>query len=173
MSAQPMPVISMESPVSTSARLLLLGATAVALAAAAAPASACGGFPFSHGPGLGTTSTSNRSLDVGDIVTATFNNPGTDTLRIFKSAPAPVVDLLPTTAGPGAGTRTYTATATSANYTFSATKQGGDGQFATITYTCAAAPAPVPTLSEWSMILMGLLLAAGSALYIQRRQSLV
>lgn len=32
------------------------------------------------------------------------------------------------------------------------------------------APAPVPTLSEWAMILFGLALAGGAALYIQRRQ---
>ncbi|WP_426040883.1 IPTL-CTERM sorting domain-containing protein [Brevundimonas sp. TWP2-3-4b1] len=31
-------------------------------------------------------------------------------------------------------------------------------------------PAPVPTLSEWAMILFGLILAGGAALYIQRRQ---
>lgn len=30
-------------------------------------------------------------------------------------------------------------------------------------------PAPVPTLSEWAMILLGLMLAGGAALYIQRR----
>lgn len=32
------------------------------------------------------------------------------------------------------------------------------------------AAAPVPTLSEWAMILFGLVLAGGAALYIQRRQ---
>lgn len=32
------------------------------------------------------------------------------------------------------------------------------------------APAAVPTLSEWAMILFGLMLAGGAALYIQRRQ---
>lgn len=31
-------------------------------------------------------------------------------------------------------------------------------------------PVPVPTLSEWAMILFGLILAGGAALYIQRRQ---
>jgi hypothetical protein len=36
-----------------------------------------------------------------------------------------------------------------------------------------AAPAPVPTLSEWAMILFGLILAGGAALYIQRRQMAV
>ena len=34
----------------------------------------------------------------------------------------------------------------------------------------AATPTPVPTLSEWAMILFGLILASGAALYIQRRQ---
>ena len=33
-----------------------------------------------------------------------------------------------------------------------------------------APPAAVPTLSEWAMILFGLILAGGAALYIQRRQ---
>jgi hypothetical protein len=32
-------------------------------------------------------------------------------------------------------------------------------------------PAPVPTLSEWALILFGLILAGGAALYIHRRQS--
>lgn len=31
-------------------------------------------------------------------------------------------------------------------------------------------PTPVPTLSEWALILMGLIMAGGAALYIQRRQ---
>ncbi|MBB5746874.1 IPTL-CTERM sorting domain-containing protein [Brevundimonas variabilis] len=33
-----------------------------------------------------------------------------------------------------------------------------------------AAPAPVPTLSEWALILFGLILAGSAAFYIQRRQ---
>lgn len=33
------------------------------------------------------------------------------------------------------------------------------------------APAPVPTLSEWAMILLGVLLAGGAALTIQRRRA--
>lgn len=32
-----------------------------------------------------------------------------------------------------------------------------------------AAPTPVPTLSEWAMILLGVALAGGAALTIQRR----
>ena len=36
--------------------------------------------------------------------------------------------------------------------------------------TYSAGPAPVPTLSEWAMILFGLALAGGAALYIQRRR---
>lgn len=34
-----------------------------------------------------------------------------------------------------------------------------------------SAPAPVPTLSEWAMILLGLMLAGGAALTIQRRRA--
>ncbi len=33
-----------------------------------------------------------------------------------------------------------------------------------------SAPAPVPTLSEWAMILLGLTLAGGAALLVQRRR---
>ena len=32
-------------------------------------------------------------------------------------------------------------------------------------------PAPVPTMSEWAMILFGMILAGGAALYIQRRRT--
>jgi hypothetical protein len=35
----------------------------------------------------------------------------------------------------------------------------------------AAAPVAVPTLSEWAMILLGVLLAGGAALTIQRRRT--
>lgn len=35
----------------------------------------------------------------------------------------------------------------------------------------AAAPASIPTMSEWAMILLGVLLAGGAALMIQRRRA--
>lgn len=35
----------------------------------------------------------------------------------------------------------------------------------------ASAPAPVPTMAEWAMILLGVLLAGGAALTIQRRRA--
>jgi len=42
-----------------------------------------------------------------------------------------------------------------------------------VTFTATeVAPAPVPTLSEWAMILFGLILAGGAALYVHRRQQL-
>lgn len=44
----------------------------------------------------------------------------------------------------------------------------------TVTYVTGLAPPPapvaVPTMSEWAMILFGLMLAGGAALYIQRRR---
>ncbi|HEY1071806.1 IPTL-CTERM sorting domain-containing protein [Brevundimonas sp.] len=43
--------------------------------------------------------------------------------------------------------------------------RAGDG-LVSITYV---SPAPVPTMSEWAMILLGVMLAGGAALYIQRR----
>ncbi len=52
-----------------------------------------------------------------------------------------------------AGTDTTSATAATINTLTAAT----------------VAPAPVPTLSEWAMILLGLMLAGGAALHIQRR----
>ncbi|MFC5346087.1 IPTL-CTERM sorting domain-containing protein [Brevundimonas staleyi] len=39
------------------------------------------------------------------------------------------------------------------------------------TVTLGAPPAPVPTLSEWAMILLGLMLAGGAALHLQRRRA--
>ncbi|WP_426038326.1 IPTL-CTERM sorting domain-containing protein [Brevundimonas sp. DC300-4] len=36
--------------------------------------------------------------------------------------------------------------------------------------TRGVAPAPIPTLSEWAMILLGIVLAGGAALYIQGRR---
>ena len=45
--------------------------------------------------------------------------------------------------------------------------------FAASTSPVSNTPAPVPTLSEWAMILFGLILAGGAALYIQRRQMAV
>ncbi|MGE7198106.1 IPTL-CTERM sorting domain-containing protein [Brevundimonas naejangsanensis] len=40
----------------------------------------------------------------------------------------------------------------------------------TMSLTPPAPPAPVPTLSEWAMILLGVLLAGGAALHLQRRR---
>ncbi|MBX9709202.1 MAG: IPTL-CTERM sorting domain-containing protein [Caulobacteraceae bacterium] len=43
-------------------------------------------------------------------------------------------------------------------------------RYGTGTVALAPPPAPIPTLSEWAMILLGLMLAGGAALCIQRRQ---
>jgi len=40
----------------------------------------------------------------------------------------------------------------------------------TVSNTISVAAAAIPTLSEWAMILLGLTMAGGSALYIQRRR---
>ena len=40
-----------------------------------------------------------------------------------------------------------------------------------LTFEVVQVPAtPVPTLSEWALILLGVMLAGGAAIYIQRRQ---
>lgn len=50
--------------------------------------------------------------------------------------------------------------------------EGGSGAEATsVTMSLSPPPAPVPTLSEWTMILLGGLLAAGAALTIHRRRT--
>lgn len=46
--------------------------------------------------------------------------------------------------------------------------RAGNG-YVTLTYTPAVI-VPVPTMSEWAMILLGLMLAGGAALYVQRRR---
>ena len=59
-------------------------------------------------------------------------------------------------------------------YTLNQTPAGGeiyvyDGS-TTAQVTCPAVTAAIPTMSEWAMILLGLMLAGGAALYIQRRR---
>ena len=138
---------------------------------ASAPASACGGFPFSQGPGLGTSARYGLSLNAGDVVTVTYSSPGAATFSVSKAGPGAAEVIVPSTNGPVSGVATYIAPTTASDYSFSASRSGGDGQFASVNYTCAApAPAPVPTLSEWSMILLSLMMAGGAALYLERRR---
>lgn len=65
-----------------------------------------------------------------------------------------------------------TGAAASAEYTCSAGTCSVSAPFRAITGgSIVGVPvAPVPTMSEWAMILFGLMLASGAALYIQRRQ---
>lgn len=71
----------------------------------------------------------------------------------------------------------FSATLAAGTYTIVLTSLGTN-TFGNVTYrlrgpaavNLGAAPAAVPTLSEWAMILFGLILAGGAALYIQRRQ---
>lgn len=80
-----------------------------------------------------------------------------------------------------------TANKTNAGGTLTITTGAGAGGLYTCTGVCAGgnytlgshitagtmvgvAPTPVPTLSEWAMILFGLILAGGAAFYIQQRQ---
>lgn len=63
-------------------------------------------------------------------------------------------------------TQTWEGTAADAGCTsFSGWRPGAAG-----TVTPVVIPAPVPTMTEWAMILMGLLLAGGAAVMIQRRR---
>ncbi|WP_298159215.1 Ig domain-containing protein [Brevundimonas sp.] len=58
---------------------------------------------------------------------------------------------------------------TTGSYSFTIVASDTAGSEGTRTFSGSVAE-PVPTLSEWAMILFGLLLAGGAALYIQRRQ---
>lgn len=64
-------------------------------------------------------------------------------------------------------TATYVATSASTRITFLG-RNDPAGVF--IDDVSLVPVAPVPTLSEWAMILLGLMLAGGAAFYIQRRQ---
>lgn len=67
-------------------------------------------------------------------------------------------------------TRTFVATSASTRITFLGRN---DPAFVLIDdVSVVVAPVAVPTMSEWAMILLGLMLAGGAALYIQRRQAL-
>ncbi len=55
----------------------------------------------------------------------------------------------------------------------SATTVNGADSLTSGTIVGVPAAAPVPTLSEWAMILLGVIMAGGAALYIQRRRLVV
>lgn len=55
---------------------------------------------------------------------------------------------------------------------FTDSTDGSSGNTTTAQVIAVAAPATVPTLTEWAMMLMGLVLAGGAAVIIQRRSSL-
>ncbi|MGO4410335.1 MULTISPECIES: DUF11 domain-containing protein [unclassified Brevundimonas] len=65
------------------------------------------------------------------------------------------------------GAFSNTATITSAT----ADPTPGNNSAADVDTAVAAPPAPVPTLTEWAMILFGLVLAGGAALHLQRRRA--
>lgn len=67
-------------------------------------------------------------------------------------------------------TRTFVATSASTRITILGRNDPGGMIIDDV--SVVAAPAAVPTMSEWAMILLGLMLAGGAALYIQRRQAL-
>lgn len=56
---------------------------------------------------------------------------------------------------------------------FRANGNGGIGAWDAVFQVFEVATPPVPTLSEWAMIVLGLIMAGGAALYIQRRQMTV
>lgn len=59
-------------------------------------------------------------------------------------------------------------TVTGGDYVINSEATNGAGS--SLTTAAAAPPATVPTLSEWAMILFGVILAGGAALYVQRRR---
>lgn len=63
----------------------------------------------------------------------------------------------------------FTATSAVTRLTFTGRNQPSTTYIDDVSIVVAAAPAAVPTLSEWAMILLGLTLAGGAALHLQRR----
>jgi len=137
---------------------VLLSAVGASAGVTSATAVSCGGK-------------TNAQLISGDAVTVSV---------VFDSSYTQYVTAL----SGAAGTPQYsegTASAFVANvpqpvtYTLNETPAGGeiyvfDGT-TTAQVTCpAVAAAAIPTMSEWAMILLGLTLAGGAALYIQRRR---
>ena len=55
---------------------------------------------------------------------------------------------------------------------FSANRVSPRALAGSMTYSLPVTAAPVPTLSEWALILFGVILAGGAALYIQRRRGI-
>ncbi len=95
----------------------------------------------------------------GSVVNSTGNGVGA-----WSSTPT---DTLP------GGTFVYQQTATEAAWTGAAWSEYGPAPDIGVAVDFAGGPAPVPTLSEWAMILFGLILAGGAALHIQRRRQFV
>lgn len=67
-------------------------------------------------------------------------------------------------------TATFTATSALTRLTFTGRNAPSTTYIDDVSIVAAAAPSAVPTLSEWAMILLGLTLAGGAALYLQRRR---
>ena len=64
----------------------------------------------------------------------------------------------------------YGANVTVTGGVFVLNSENTNGAGSSLTTAAAAPPATVPTLSEWAMILFGVILAGGAALHVQRRQ---
>lgn len=121
-----------------------------------------------------------------NITTTAGSEPGaiyTATSPVFTNSPAQFVAV--TAAGRGVGNPRLAL-----EFSLSLSNAGGvrtlDGEEGTCVLGCSsfgalprsasgsansAVPAPVPTLSEWAMILLGMALAGGAALTINRRRA--
>ena len=142
----------------------------------------------------GKTVTGSFTYDANTNTYSAINITSTGGVGPFTAiAPAPASSagtalFIQTPAGVGQNGIVFsTGNKTNAGGTLTITTGAGAGGLYTCTGVCAGgvytvgshitagtmvgvAPVSVPTMSEWAMILFGLMLAGGAALYIQRRQ---
>lgn len=116
-------------------------------------------------------------------ITATVANVAGCTNGTFTVNASPVAGSGPSGSTPPATNITTYIGFPAGNFAFNGVGYG-NYTITTTTTACAAGappaptsnvvtvavPVPVPTLSEWAMILFGLVLAGGAALYVQRRR---
>ena len=145
----------------------------------------------------GFTVTGSFTYDANTNTYSAINITSTGGVGPFTAiAPAPASSagtavFIQTPAGAGQNGIVFsTGNKTNAGGTLTITTGGGAGGLFTCTGACAggsytagshitagtmvgAPPVAVPTMSEWAMILFGLILASGAALYIQRRKLVV
>lgn len=114
-------------------------------------------------PAITSLSSTSGPAAGGGNLTITGTNVGAVTSVLFGATPATIVGLpsnteVVVTIPAGVGAQNVTVT-------------DSDGTSGALVYTYLAPP-PIPTLSEWAMILLGLVLAGAGGLLVRRRMGI-